>query len=130
MKALDIMTSNVFTLREDHDLNMAQVLSEGKHIRHIPVVNSAGAPVGIIACRDVARALSNPSLTRFAPVRDVMSTDLVTTSPQTSVSELLKIMASELIAAVLLVEKGKLVGIVTERDVVHALHEYGATLLE
>jgi len=129
MLARDIMITNLFALREDHDLNMAQVLSEGKHIRHMPVVNSAGVPVGIIACRDIARVLSKPESSRFVPVREVMNAELVTASPQESVREIIDSMIENEATAVLVLENNTLVGIITERDIVRGLKQYGNKLL-
>jgi CBS domain-containing protein len=52
-------------------------------------------------------------------VSEVMVRDPVTFHPDTPVNELAKTMRERSIASVVLVKEGKLVGIVTERDLVH-----------
>ncbi|MEB3845504.1 MAG: CBS domain-containing protein, partial [Desulfurococcales archaeon] len=52
-------------------------------------------------------------------VKDVMSTPPVTVSPDTSVKEIARIMSSKDIGSVIVVDdKGEIVGIITERDLI------------
>jgi len=51
-------------------------------------------------------------------VKDIMSPGSVTLPPTSTAAEAAKLMASKNIGSVLVVEGGKLVGIITERDIV------------
>jgi CBS domain-containing protein len=51
-------------------------------------------------------------------VRDIMNTDVATAAPGTPISQVAKLMADRDVGAVLIVEDGKPVGIVTDRDLV------------
>jgi CBS domain-containing protein len=54
-------------------------------------------------------------------IREVMTKDLVTVEPQTSVAAAVTVMGMGRVGAVLVIENGKLEGIFTERDLVRAL---------
>jgi len=54
-------------------------------------------------------------------VKDVMTTRVVTVSPEEKIIEVIRLMREEKISGVPVVEKGKLVGIVTEADILEAL---------
>lgn len=56
--------------------------------------------------------------------------EVVTVAPSALVSELIEMIAGRNIGALPVVDDGRLVGIVSERDVVRRLHESGAGLLE
>jgi CBS domain-containing protein len=56
--------------------------------------------------------------------------DVVTISAQAPVSELVASLAEHKIGALVVVEDGRTVGIVSERDVVRRLHRVGAQVLE
>lgn len=56
--------------------------------------------------------------------------DVVTIAPGASVAELLGKLAEHRIGALVVVEDGRTVGIVSERDVVRRLHRTGAAVLE
>jgi len=54
-------------------------------------------------------------------VKDVMTTRVVTVSPEEKLIEVIRLMREEKISGIPVVEKGKLVGIVTEADILEAL---------
>jgi CBS domain-containing protein len=56
-------------------------------------------------------------------VRDIMSTQLVTVDPSTTLTEAARVMSIEGAGSALVLEEGSLVGILTERDILRALGE-------
>ncbi len=61
-------------------------------------------------------------------IREVMTTQLVTVEPSTSVAAAVTVMGMQRVGAVLVMEKEKLAGIFTERDLVRAMsHDIGAS---
>jgi CBS domain-containing protein len=54
-------------------------------------------------------------------VRDVMTTELITVEPSTSVAAAVTVMGMQGVGAVLVMEKARLEGIFTERDLVRAM---------
>ena len=61
-------------------------------------------------------------------VRDVMTTELITVEPSTSVAAAVTVMGMQGVGAVLVMEKERLEGIFTERDLVRAMsHDVSAS---
>ena len=84
------------------------------------VVSPDGASIaGIVSERDVVRRLrdAGPGLLD-QPVSTIMTTDVVTCAPQSSVEDLMRLMTEERIRHVPVVLDGSLVGIVSIGDVV------------
>ena len=69
LKAKDCMTSPAISIGEDASLNECTDLMESKKVRRMPVVDKAGALVGIVAQADVARHASQKEAGEL--VRDV-----------------------------------------------------------
>jgi CBS domain-containing protein len=66
--------------------------------------------------------------TQMAAIREVMTKELVTVEPATSVAAAVTVMGMQGVGAVLVIEKGRLEGIFTERDLVRALsNDIGAS---
>jgi CBS domain-containing protein len=66
--------------------------------------------------------------TQMAAIREVMTEQLVTVEPSTSVAAAVTIMGMRRIGALLVMERERLEGIFTERDVVRALsYDIGAS---
>lgn len=66
---------------------------------------------------------------RISDVLRGKGSDVATVAPQTSVSELIGELARHNVGAMVVVTGGKVVGIVSERDVVRQINERGADLL-
>lgn len=124
----DIMTSDVTTLKQNEKLTLADDLMNLGRIRHLPVLDEDGVVVGIVSQRDLfrgalAKALgygqhaSRKILDTFV-VKDVMTTDLVTTTPETAVVDAARVMIKRKIGCLPVVKDGRLVGIITEGDFV------------
>ena len=87
---------------------------------------------GIVTERDVLRTVAAGKDAASVLVGDVMTTDVITTSPDTSVRDAARTMAQHWIRHLPVVDNGRLVGIISQRDVtgvfaalVHASGEPG-----
>jgi CBS domain-containing protein/anti-sigma regulatory factor (Ser/Thr protein kinase) len=103
------------------DLPMAQVLELFRQARisGAPVVANDDL-VGIVSIEDLIRSLTRGSLE--APVRDYMTTELITASASDPVVEALKLFDQTQVGRLpVLDEKGKLAGIITKGDITHGL---------
>jgi len=128
MLVSDVMRTKVVTVPPGTPLAEALRLTRQRGIRHLPVV-SDGALIGIVSDRDLRRALPPlasapaglaPQLAAV-PVERVMTHPVITTGPRVSIEEAGCVMVSEKISALPVMEGGRLVGIVTETDVVTLL---------
>jgi CBS domain-containing membrane protein len=128
MKVSDLMTSEATTLQRNEMLSLAEQLMNLGRIRHLPVVDEDGELVGIVSQRDLfhsglLRALghgkhSAARVRDMLPVKEVMSTDVVTTTRDASLEEAARLMFDRKIGCLPVVENGRLVGILTEGDFV------------
>jgi CBS domain-containing protein len=88
-----------------------------------PVVDDDQRVVGIVTEADLLRAPASPQ----ACVGAVMSADPVTTRPDEDLADLVATMLDAGIRSVPVVADGRLVGLVTQRDVLRAVAHPGAT---
>jgi acetoin utilization protein AcuB len=89
--------------------------------RHLPVVED-GRLVGILSDRDLRPVLLSPGLAR-ARVRELMSEDLTTVGPDAPLEEAASLLVVKKIGCLPVVAQGRLVGIVTETDLLAVLVE-------
>ncbi|MCB9030141.1 MAG: CBS domain-containing protein [Deltaproteobacteria bacterium] len=120
MKVRDIMTSNVFSVKSYTDLNFAELATEVWHIRHIPVVDEEEQVIGLLSTRDIAEYLAKPNANHFLPVNEIMSKEVSTTTPETDLKQIAAEMYDNKIGAMPVVDDGKLIGIISERDFIKA----------
>lgn len=89
------------------------------------IVTEEGRPVGILTERDIMRRVVvrglDPSKTK---VREVMSSPLITVEANDYIVDASRLMAEKNIRRLLVVEGGRPVGIVTQKDLCRALEKY------
>jgi CBS domain-containing protein len=77
--------------------------------------------VGIITERDILKAVATGTPLQEARISEVMTKDVVTVGPGTSLREAAKIMADRWIRHLPVLDGGKLVGIISQRDLTGVL---------
>lgn len=116
------MTLNVFTVEIDQDLLVSDEILEWRRIRQIPVVNKDGSLVGLIRHRDLlkaaleAKANGRGGATWKIPVKQLMHANPHSIGPRASMQDAAKILRAEKSGCLPVVERGRLVGILTEYD--------------
>ncbi|MBU2603703.1 MAG: CBS domain-containing protein [Actinobacteria bacterium] len=146
MTARDIMKADVVTIGPTATVRELAELLSTHEISGVPVVNESGDLVGVVTEGDVILQdadLHFPHYLQFLDsiiylesvrkfeerfrktfgnrVADVMSTDVVTVSPDASIHEVTTLMADNGVNRVPVLEEGRLVGIITRGDVVRAI---------
>lgn len=126
MKVRDIMVKEVATLDVNDELSLANDIMRLGRIRHLPVVDGARL-VGIISERDLfrsslAQALgyetkATREIMKTLRIKDVMVTKVITVSPDTELKTAVKMMVDHKIGCLPVVEGDRLVGLVTETDI-------------
>lgn len=113
------MTSELVKVRTDDVVDMAAHFMEWKHIGHIPVEDAAGNFRGIITKDTIINhMLKEHDRSGSSRVSDVMLPDPITVTPNSTVSEAIRLIVEKEITCLPVVADGRLVGIVTERDFV------------
>jgi len=126
MKVKEVMVKEVATLDVNDELSLANDIMRLGRIRHLPVVDGTRL-AGIISERDLfrsslAQALGYGSeatrdLMKKLRIKDVMVPKVVTVSPETELCEATKIMVEQKIGCLPVVEGERLVGLITETDI-------------
>lgn len=91
------------------------------------LVMDAEQLVGIVTERDLLRTVANGQDPKTISLKDIMRTDVITCGPQTTLKEAAKLMATKWIRHLPVVDAGRVVGIISQRDLTgvlaEALHE-------
>jgi CBS domain-containing protein len=143
MNAVDVMVRDVVTISPDADVAEAAKLLIEHDISALPVVDDDGSVIGMISEADLLRReeigaekqrpwwleaiMPGTALAAdFAKshgqrVSEVMSSDVISATEETSLAEIAAILERNRIKRVPIIENGKLVGIVSRANLVQAL---------
>jgi len=142
MRAKDVMTTSVVTIDPQVEIaDVARILLENR-ISAVPVVDKAGSIQGILSEGDLMRRADCGShrswwlslladktkiyeRDRGTRAKDVMTRAVVSIDPETTISDIARILESKGIKRVPVVQNGKLVGIVSRADVLRGLAVIG-----
>ena len=125
MKVVDVMTKDALTVTPTETIGQADELMNTNKIRQLPVVQGKDL-VGIVTDRDIRSFLSGSLLEGVeareealnTKVREIMTTEPMTLSPDDDLQEAVEIMIDEKIGGIPVVDEAEgLVGIVTYVDV-------------
>jgi CBS domain-containing protein len=140
MRARDIMSSPVYTVRDDGSVEDAAATLTARDITAAPVLNEANEIVGMVSEADLLRnrvpadpavhpwRAGGDGLARPRSVADVMTTWVVTARPSDDVADIAQIMLGRDIRSVPIIDDGDLVGIISRRDIMRAMVRTDDTL--
>ncbi|MFN0028750.1 MAG: CBS domain-containing protein [Acidimicrobiales bacterium] len=144
MNVSEIMTANVVTASELTEIRELAALMLDHDISAVPILSSAGRLVGLVSEADLLTKEAYPegrtrrTLSLIGDVfsgrdvqwlvrasgqiaREVMSTDPISATPDTAVATAARMMLEHRITQLPITEQGRLVGIVSRRDVLGVL---------
>ncbi len=126
-----IMHKDLVTITPDTSLVKARDIIAEKGIEHLLVVDKEGNLIGIVSDRDLKQTWASPATTLSAhelnyllkqlDVETMMVTKIVSVTPGTTIERAGLIMQENRIGALPVMDKRKLVGIVTKTDVTGVL---------
>ena len=127
------MTKPPVAVTEDTSIDRALRLMQDENVRRFPVLGKGGRLVGIISEKDLLYASPSPATTLSMweipyllskiKVKDVMVKKVVTVTEDTPLEEAARIMADNQVGGLPVMQRDKLVGIITETDVFKVLLE-------
>jgi CBS domain-containing protein len=146
MKANDVMTTDVVSVGPESSTRAVARLLAARGISAVPVIDADGAAIGMVSegdliarndCDRLARrdwwltlladgedlhpdflaSLREPS----QAAREVMSSPVITVSPETEVAEIARLLVAHHIKRVPVIRNGRVIGIVSRADIVRAL---------
>ncbi|AEG18281.1 IMP dehydrogenase [Methanobacterium paludis] len=109
----DLTIRDVITISPEESIKEAQNIMDEEEISGLPVVMD-GIVIGIISRRDIKPILNSDSQKK---VRDIMTEEVVTIEESTTPEEALDVAYENKVERLPVVQKGKIVGIVTMRDI-------------
>jgi CBS domain-containing protein len=140
MKARDVMTWGVISVEADASVERAARLMLQNKVSGLPVVDSQGTMVGMVTEADFLRRSEirrRPRWLEFLigpgrlaaeyvhaaarKVSEIMTPDPYTVTPETSLEQIVDVMERRRIKRLPVVEDGKLIGIVSRANLMHAL---------
>ena len=117
-------TDELTTVTPDQTADTAVRLMAEKNISDVIVVDEEGKVAGIFTERDVVRYVHRGVDLKAEPVGNLMTTKIITFEPSTEINAAIQVVSKEKIRHLPIVEKGRLIGMVTYRDLVaHVLPE-------
>lgn len=145
MKASDIMTRGAITVTADSTIEAAARLMLSHRISGLPVVDSAGAVIGIVTEGDLLRRIEIGTEARRGrwlelvlgagrlagdyvrsharKVDEVMTREVASIGPETPLAEAVALMEKRRVKRVPVVDRGQLVGILSRANLLSALLE-------
>lgn len=109
----DLTVRDVITISPDESIKEAQNIMDEEEISGLPVVED-GIVVGIISRRDIKPIINSDAQRK---VGDIMTEDVVTISESTDPEEALDIAYENKVERLPVVQDGKIMGIVTMKDI-------------
>jgi CBS-domain-containing membrane protein len=142
MTIRDVMTSRVMTVEIATPLRDVAGLLNDRRISGLPVVDAAGAVVGVVSETDFLVKAQGPDVVQHRPLSrllgdsiatrqqmakinattagEAMTSPAITIAPNRRINEAAQLMTSHRVNRLPVVEDGRLVGIVTRSDIVRA----------
>lgn len=123
------MSTDLFTVQPNDIVDLAANIMDWKHIRHILVEDEEGRLVGVLSHRSLLRLVARGTrsgIGEHPPVSALMVKNPLTIGPEMPTLEVMKLMRERRVSCLPVVEDGKLVGVITEADLI----EVSSKLLE
>lgn len=131
IRAEQIMSRDIRTVGPDTTVRQAINMFRHHHVKTLPVVDGEGRVQGIISLSDLLAQLDLPmgrilptrvNLWRDQPLRHIMTAPVITVDGQTHVVDMIPLMSSQGLHCLPVLDKDRIVGMVTQTDVIAALH--------
>lgn len=110
-----IMSSDIFSVSKKDSIELVLNIMNWKNIHHMPVINTKRELLGLISWTDV-KAYLETSKRLNQGVHKIMKTDIITIDEYSTLEEAKKIMKAHAIGSLPVVNKNKLVGLITLND--------------
>ena len=127
----DIMSRDLRCATPETRVREALDLLHAHRLRVLPVLDAEQALVGIVSLTDLANFVGRSGSFRLlrrgggekSPLSEVMTSPVIAVAPELPVSELIPMLSSQGLHCLPVVEQNRLVGMVTQTDLIAALQE-------
>lgn len=111
-----LVAANPVTCRSGVSLRDAVRLMHEHHVGSLVMIDDNGYPIGIFTLRDLRRVIADGSGDLQQPLDELMTRDPIHLPPTATAFDAAMIMTRRQIAHICVVEKGRLIGVLSERD--------------
>ena len=122
IKARTIMTENVITANEDATIYESARIMLNKHVKILVVVKGF-KPIAIVTQRGLIKGSLNKNPSKVK-IKGVMNKNFLAVNPNTNYSFIIKKLKEGKISRFPVIENNKLVGIITETDIIDATRDF------
>lgn len=137
--AADLMQRNLITVHADDPVREIERVLVDAQVSSVPVLDECGVVLGVVSMRDVVRRYAESdepadddddgsddgefawSRDEAPRATDLMATDFVQVAPRASIAEMARMMVDANTHRVLVVERERLLGLVSSMDVLRAI---------
>ena len=119
LKAKDVMSKEIITISPGATLADAVELLLAKEISGMPVVDNSEKMIGIISEKDILNFAFSGNL-RVTRVKEAMTENVTSFSPDADVDSIALAISHHQFRRVPIVKDGKVVGIISRRDILRA----------
>lgn len=128
-KVSHIMTKDIISVESNASVSEVASTMIKNEVGAV-VVTKQGTPIGIITEVDILkRCYIGKASTQELKAKEIMSTPLITIKADAAIGEAAKMMTDKKIRRLLVTERGKIVGLITEKDVLRATLSYFESVL-
>lgn len=133
MQIKECMTASVRTIRQGEPVARAAQIMRDSQIGFLPVINLAGAPMGVITDRDIAIRIVADGVPPTRPVHEVMSESIYRVDAEAPVEEAIALMKERNVGRLVVTNAfNQVVGVFSLGDAAVALgdHVIGNSVME
>jgi acetoin utilization protein AcuB len=133
LSVAEVMSRNVLFAHLDHSFTELCRLFFELNIHHLPVIDEEGQLIGIVSANDVLKAYGRrlpmlrqsdeATLNKEITIESIMTPNPVSARPDTSLKKAAELLTANNIQSLPIVDDGRVVGIITSRDLVRHLAE-------
>jgi len=116
MKIRSLMMPDPITITKNSSISEAIELMKVNSIRHLPVVSDENILSGFVTLADLKQGLI-PSMVADLTLSDLMIKDPITVDPDSDIETAAQLIYKHKIGGMPVVKKGRVVGIITETDI-------------
>lgn len=133
MKVSQLMSRSIVTIGPSDSCLEAVSRMHGARVRHLPVLDGSGRLVGMVTDRNLRHHLFEPRvfeqvgtiavdvLLKAVPISEVMSSPVLSVESDAELVEAARVMLEDKVGSLPVLERGRVVGIVTETDVLRQI---------
>jgi CBS domain-containing protein len=125
LTAKDILEKSFLSLKADTSASEAARLMKSSRHGFVVVIDAEGKPIGIVTEWDyLSKVIGEGKDASDLKLKDLMTTNLVSVNAEEGLDSVAQIMSEKGVRRLLVMQEGKVIGVVTARTVLGRLREY------